>query len=72
MTAALAGLALFVALVALAAVRRQGRRLAQLTDMYWQLKYEHGELKAHVMPRPDEPAAPASFVPLSSVKRSQP
>ena len=38
MTVALASFSLVVALVALALVRRQSRKLAQLTEMYWQLK----------------------------------
>ncbi len=65
--------ALLVAVIALALVRRQGRQLARLTEMYWQLKYEHGELRATVLPAPDTPPAPptTTFVPLGSVKRSQ-
>ena len=62
-----------VALVALALARRQARRTAALTDMYWQLRYEHGELKAAVSPPPVPPAPPApntAFVPLESIKRS--
>jgi hypothetical protein len=72
LTIALAGLALLVALVALALVRRQARRLSQLTEMYWQLKYDHGELKATVSPPApgDPPPPPTSFVPLGAVKRS--
>jgi hypothetical protein len=43
--------------------------------MYWQLKFEHGELKARVdRAAPDPAAAPRTppgtqFVPLTSVKR---
>ena len=39
--------------------------------MYWQLKYEQGELKAAVAP-PPEPAPPpvSGFVPLGAVKRN--
>jgi hypothetical protein len=71
MALSLAAIALVVALVALALVRRQGRRLAELTDMYWQLRYDHGELKATVNPPPPAPPAPTSaFVPLGSIKRS--
>ena len=70
MTLAVASISLLVAIVALLLVRRQGRRIQQLTEMYWQLKYDHGELKATVMPQPDAPSPPATaFVPLSSVKR---
>ena len=68
-----------LALTALAAARRVSRRLEQLTEQYWQLKYEHGELKARVKaiaPTPEEiaaaaaPAVQQTFVPLSSMKRS--
>lgn len=72
MTTTLAVTALLVALVALAYARHVARQLAQLTEMYWALKYAHGELKAAVAPSPPPaPAAPTTaFVPLGSVKRS--
>jgi hypothetical protein len=62
---------------ALATARRLSRRLAQLTELYWQLKYDHGELKARVKafaPTPEDQAAPSppvqqSFVPLTSLKK---
>jgi hypothetical protein len=67
-----------LALAALATARRLSRRLAQLTELYWALKFDHGELKARVKavaPTPEEAAATAppvkqTFVPLSSLKRS--
>jgi hypothetical protein len=67
-----------LALAALATARRLSRRLAQLTELYWELKYDYGELKTRVKaiaPTPDEqaaspPPAQQSFVPLSSLKRS--
>jgi hypothetical protein len=67
-----------LAVAALATARRLTRRVAQLTEQYWELKYEHGELKARVRalaPTADEieaarPAPQQTFVPLSSVKRS--
>jgi hypothetical protein len=62
---------LLLAVAALMHSRRTARRLAEVTHMYWALKFEHGELKARVAPA--EPAAPApktSFVPLSSIKKS--
>lgn len=73
-----AGTGWVLALAALATARRVSRRLAQLTEQYWELKYEHGELKARVRavaPSPEEveasrPAVQQTFVPLSSVKRS--
>jgi len=62
--------ALVVALAALMQARRTARQLAQVTEMYWQLKFDHGELKAKV--DPPQPAAPepkATFVPLTQLKR---
>jgi hypothetical protein len=62
--------ALIVAFVALVQARRTARQLAQVTEMYWQLKFDHGELKAKV--DPPSPAAPepkATFVPLTQLKR---
>ena len=73
MTVALALISLVVALIALALVRRQSRKLEQLTEMYWQLRYDHGELKSAVTP--EAPAAPppiSGFVPLGSLKRPKP
>ena len=62
--------ALAVAVVAYALSRRTARQLAQITEMYWQLKFDHGELKAKV--DPSAPAAPKpkeTFVPLTQLKR---
>ena len=74
----LAGTGWLLALAALATTRRVSRRLAQLSEQYWQLKYEHGELKARVRaiaPTPEEieaarPPVQQTFVPLTSIKRS--
>jgi hypothetical protein len=68
-TLAVALLALVVALVALAMARRSARQHAQLTDLYWQLKYDHGEMKAKVFPPDAPPAPPQGFVPLGDVKK---
>ena len=63
--------ALLVAVAAWAHSRRTARQLAEVTQMYWALKFEHGELKARVDPaEPPAPPAKASFVPLSSLKKS--
>ena len=57
------------------AARRAAREVRRVTELYWQLKFEHGELKTRVdaiAPRPGaEPrTAPGTqFVPLTSVKR---
>ena len=63
--------ALLFASVAYIIARRNSRQLKQLSEMYWQLKYEHGELKARVSPPPADPPAPQqTFVPLSDLKRN--
>jgi hypothetical protein len=77
-----AGVAILVAVAALAKARRLATRLERLTESYWELRYEHGQLRARVNRIDPEqgasaaaaPAAPASpspthFVPLSSLKR---
>jgi hypothetical protein len=62
---------LLVAVVAFAHSRRTARQLAQITEMYWQLKFDHGELKAKVDPPPPAKADPQqTFVPLSSMKKA--
>ena len=68
-----------VALAALVAARRLSRRVAQLSEHYWELKYDHGELKTRVRaiaPTPEEDAAARppvqqTFVPLTSLKRER-
>jgi hypothetical protein len=59
--------------------RRVARRLERLTESYWELRYEHGQLRARLnrldpeqAPRPEAPQQPTgttAFVPLSSLKR---
>jgi hypothetical protein len=62
--------ALVIALAAWVHSRRTARQLAQMTDMYWQLKFDHGELKAKVDPRtPPAPEPKSTFVPLTQLKR---
>lgn len=66
-----------IALAALATARRLSRRLGHLSEQYWELKYEHGELKSRVKalaPTPDEiaasrPPVQQTFVPLTSIKK---
>ena len=70
--------AVVVAVVALAKARRATKRLERLTETYWELRYDHGQLRARVA-KLDPDAAPESeparkpgstnFVPLSSLKR---
>jgi hypothetical protein len=72
----LTGAALVLAVVALLVARRQARRLERLTESYWELRYEHGQLRARVNridPEQQTAAAPepppTNFIPLSSLKR---
>ena len=64
--------------VAFERLRRLGRRLERLTESYWELRYEHGQLQARVnrlepgqadQVRTSEPAGSTAFVPLSSLRR---
>ena len=67
--------ALVLAAASWIVARRAARRAAQLSDMYWQLRYDHGELKTRVdalAPAPDATprTAPGThFVALTDVKR---
>jgi len=75
------GASLLAALVAWMQARRTARRLDQLSQMYWELKYQHGELRVDVQrltgqapppaaSAPADAARPsAAFVPLASLKR---
>ena len=76
----IAGAALVVALVAWRQARRTAKRLAQLSEMYWELKYQQGELRLRVQhltgeapsptSQPPQPGPPGeAFVPLTSLKR---
>ena len=75
-----AGIALLVALVALAVARRVSRRLDVLTQSYWDLRYESTRLRSQLSQldpeaSDPEPAAPppstasVSFVPLSTIRK---
>ena len=72
--------ALIVAVAALVRARRTARRLERLTETYWELRYDHGQLRARVAKLDPEAATPgeaepapkaggSTFVPLSSLKR---
>jgi hypothetical protein len=75
--------ALAVAGFALVKVRRAGVRLERLSESYWELRYEYGQLASRVSrietPEPPAAASPTAidpgprqgttFVPLSSLKR---
>jgi hypothetical protein len=65
--------ALAIAVLALTHSRRTARKLEHLTEMYWQLKLDHGEFKARADP-PEAPAAQprTTFVPLTRVAGLRP
>ena len=73
------GAALAVAIAAWITARRATARLTQLSEMHWELKYQHLELRKQVdrIPGAEPPTAatpaPAppkeSFVPLTSLRR---
>jgi hypothetical protein len=74
-----AGAALVAALVAWRQAQRTAKRLEQLSQQYWELKYQYGELRVRLervagSAVPDVPSAPTrtptdAFVPLTSLKR---
>jgi len=76
----LTGVAVILALTALVRARRTAKRLERLTESYWELRYEHGQLRARLAalePPSGNTQAEAiprqtgstAFVPLSSLKR---
>ena len=78
----LAVAAVLVAVASLAKVRRLSKRVERLTESYWELRYEHGQLRARVnrldpepqaggAPEAAPPAGSNAFVPLSSLRRTQ-
>jgi hypothetical protein len=72
LTSVFAAVALLIAVAALARARRIGRRLDQVVESYWELRYEYGQLRAHVDrlqgKAPDEPAGSTAFIPLTSLR----
>ena len=72
-----AAAALVAAVLAWLRARRTAQRLDQLLQMYWELKYQHGELRRELQQLTGQPhqQAPApgrptdAFVPLASLKR---
>ena len=75
----LTGAAVLLAGVAFAKARRLAKRLERLTESYWELRYEHGQLRALVnrldpdtqaaVPEAAPQVGTTAFVPLSSLKR---
>jgi hypothetical protein len=78
----LSAAAILIAAGALSRARRVSKRLERLTESYWELRYEHGQLRSRlaklepggedadgVHAHRQDPGATQSFVPLSSLKR---
>ena len=77
---AIAVIALVIAAVALYRTRRLAKRVERLTESYWELRYDHGQLRARfkrldpeqqteAAPDVGRPAGTTAFVPLSSLKQ---
>ncbi len=64
------GVSLVVALVALRQARRTAKRLAQISEMYWELKYQQGELRVR-MQRLTGETPPAPALPLLPAQAPQ-
>jgi hypothetical protein len=78
-----AGVAALVAVVALWRARSAAKRIERLSESYWELRYESGQLKARITrlevetglrqpstdPEGGQPTAATTFVPLSSLKK---
>ena len=72
------GASLLVAMVSWIRARRAVRRLEELSQMYWEVRYELGELRVEMRrlagappepsPDPERPTT-AAFVPLATLKR---
>ena len=73
------GAGCLAAFLALFRARQLSRRLERLSESYWELRYDYGQLRARVSRLEGEPNAEAAtpsptagstaFVPLSSLKR---
>jgi hypothetical protein len=78
-----AGLAILIAAFAVWRARAAAKRLDRLSESYWELRYESGQLKARVTrleveaglrepstdPEGRQATAATTFVPLSSLKK---
>jgi len=73
--------AVVIAIAALLRARSAARRLERLSESYWELRYEAGQLKARLSrleaatgirdadEHPAQPSVATAFVPLSSLKK---
>ena len=75
----LTGAAVVTAVAALLKARQLARRLERLTESYWELRYDHAQLRARLnridpdasaaAPDPPRQSGTTAFVPLSALKR---
>jgi hypothetical protein len=73
----LLGAVLILAALAFERVRRLSKRIERLTESYWDLRYELGQLQSRLNRlEPEQPSAPppppsgaSAFIPVSSLKR---
>jgi hypothetical protein len=73
----MSGAAVLLAATSLVRAARVSKRLARMSQSYWDLRYDHERLRARVEggPPPEpvretvRPPAGTTFVPLSSVRR---
>jgi hypothetical protein len=73
----LVGAVLILAALVFERMRRLSKRLERLTESYWDLRYELGQLQSRVNRlEPEQPNVPAppppgtsAFIPVSSLKR---
>ena len=74
----LAGIALVIALLALATARRAARKFEVLNQSYWELRYDYTRLRSQVQrldpetaeaPAPPAASSQVTFVPLTSMKK---
>ena len=66
--------AVATALIALRKARSTAKRLEQLSQMYWELKYQHGELRVQLqrLTSPTGPNPAASGGPVGDVPAARP
>ncbi len=83
MSSLIISVSVLLAVVALLRAHLVAKRLHRLSEFYWELRYESGQLKGRVTrlevaaglrdaePEPAAPQAesPATFIPLSSLKK---
>ena len=71
----LTGAALLIAVGAFQRARRVARRLERLTESYWELRYEYGQLRARVtrleppVTEAGSPGSPGSNIPQEAAAR---